>query len=150
MGKLYWQKDFSLAAGFKTQKNSCKNEYSYTRRLHNQMSKKEDKHEAKKQSSDIIETDKDNFSLCRHCRRTSCIWRDFTEHNKRTILDLKREVDSGSRPGDARKSLYRIICREMNGVMGAGRRKRLPKCVEDSVRKLFPSEDGKYMGYKDK
>ena len=114
------------------------------------MSTKEDKREARKESSDVIETDKDNLSFCRHCRKTRCIWREFSKNNKRTILDLKREVDSGSRPADARKLLYRTICREMNGVMGAGKRKRLPKCVEDSVRKLFPSEDGKYMGYKDK
>ena len=80
-------------------------------------------------------------------KRSKCIFREYTENNKRILLKLSRGVDSGGRPGGARKTLFQSITREMNG---AGKRKRLPKCVEDGVRKLLPSENGQYMGYKDK
>ena len=91
-----------------------------------------------------------NPQSCKHCNHVECVWREFASENKCLISGLRRTVESGGRAGLARKQVFQTISRKINGIMGAGNRRRLPKCVEDNVRRLFPSEDGKYMGYKEK
>ena len=88
--------------------------------------------------------------VCSYCKRRLCIWVEFMTENSAFLSALHREVKLGERSGKARKTVFQRITRKMNGVMGAGVRKRLPQCVEDNVRSMFPSKDGQYMGYKEK
>ena len=99
---------------------------------------------------DIEDTKPAKPEICAHCRRIICVWSQFADENKCMMMSLRRSVQSGGRAGKARKTVFQQISRQINGNMGVGNRRRLPVCVEDNVRKMFPSEDGKYMGYKDK
>ena len=96
----------------------------------------------------ICEETKPN--ICDHCRHDPCVWKEFVNENKRMLWSLRRDVESGVRSGKARKTVFQKVTRKMYGVMGSGRRIRLPQCVYNGVRKLFPSEDGQYMGFKPK
>ena len=71
-------------------------------------------------------------------------------NNTEMITGLSRWVSSGGRSAKARKTLYQTVARKVNGVIRMGNRKRLPRCVENNVRKKFPSKDGEYTGYKEK
>ena len=47
-----------------------------------------------------------------------------------------------------RKYMYRKMSGIIEGVMmEAAQRKRLPACVEDGIREIFPDPDGLYMGW---
>ena len=98
---------------------------------------------------DVVSGDKKNV-MCKYCKRRPCVWTAFTTDNAAFLSVQHRMVNSGGRARKARKSVFQRITRKLHGVMGAGKRKRLPQCVEDNVRQMFPSKDGRYMGYKEK
>ena len=51
---------------------------------------------------------------------------------------------------EKRKSLYKSISRSLDfGHLEYGECRQLPLCVCNRVRQIFPSKDGKYMGYKE-
>ena len=92
----------------------------------------------------------DDEITCDMCERTECVWETFKQIEQMLLDDLKVEIKHKDRtPGSARKLLYQKVTRYMNGVMGTGVRERLPKCVENGIRQKFPSDTGRYMGYKD-
>ena len=49
-----------------------------------------------------------------------------------------------------RKAGYQYASRVIFGPLGVGVRKKLPQCVEDGVRSMYPSVDGSFMGYRTK
>lgn len=114
-----------------------------------------DKNE-KTNSKDEVETGVKKVKMesrpikCQDCKQNYCVWRNFETSNTNMLLGLRRWVSSSGSPAKARKKVYQCVTRQMNGVMGIGNRKRLPRCVENNVRLMFPSEDGCYMGYKEK
>ena len=83
---------------------------------------------------------------CKYCKRFPCVVEDnqieFWEKNDDMRSNL---VDHNT----ARKELYYWFSGILWGVLGKGKRKRLPECVECSVRDQFPSPNGDYMGYYD-
>ena len=85
-------------------------------------------------------------SACKYCKRFPCVVEDnqidFWEKNDDLRSNL---VDHNT----ARKELYYWFSGILWGVLGKGKRKRLPECVECSVRDQFPSPNGDYMGYYD-
>ena len=89
-------------------------------------------------------------SACQGCGYQRCVWETFKDDNEEYLCLLRSKISEGRRPGEVRKLVYRDITRSMHGTMGSGVRRKLPNCVEDNVRRMFPSNDGKYMGYKDK
>ena len=117
---------------------------------HNMTDSDENRNMEEVKNVDTKDTKPGKPEFCAHCRQEICVWRQFAEKNKCSMLRLRRLVQSGGRAAKARKTLFQQISRQTNGKMGAGNRRRLPVCVEDNVRQMFPSEDGKYMGYKDK
>ena len=88
--------------------------------------------------------------VCQNCGYHPCVWQTYKEDNEDYLSSLKGEISQGRQSSGVRKQVYRDITRIMHGIMGSGVRRKLPKCVEDNVRRMFPSEDQKYMGYKEK
>jgi hypothetical protein len=56
-------------------------------------------------------------------------------------------LDAGERNSKRRKRAYKYATKHKFGVLGRGVRKKLPSCIEDGVRSLFPPVDGKVMGF---
>ena len=59
-------------------------------------------------------------------------------------------TQEGSQIGNnlIRKQCYRIVSGLIDGFLGCGNRRQLPKCVVDGIRTTFPNEDGTaYMGF---
>ena len=48
-----------------------------------------------------------------------------------------------------RYAAYRQFCWFIHSRLGKGVRKVIPSCVVSKIREVYPSEDGKYTGYKD-
>jgi hypothetical protein len=55
--------------------------------------------------------------------------------------------DAGERNSKRRKRAYKYATKHKFGVLGRGVRKKLPSCIENGVRSLFPPVDGKIMGF---
>lgn len=92
----------------------------------------------------------DDEITCDMCQRTECVWEIFKQREQMLLDDLKVEINNKDRtPSSARKLLYQKVTWYMNGAMGTGMRERLPECVENGIRRKFPSETGHYMGYRD-
>ena len=58
-------------------------------------------------------------------------------------------LDLAARNSASRKKAYKLATMYIHGVLGAGNRMRLPSCVEDGVRALFPPVDGIVMGFRE-
>jgi hypothetical protein len=56
-------------------------------------------------------------------------------------------LDAGERNSKRRKRAYKYATKHKFGVLGRCVRKKLPSCIEDGVRWLFPTVDGKIMGF---
>jgi hypothetical protein len=92
----------------------------------------------------------DDFGYCRHCQLEPCIW----VQNRRSMTDYDqehvRDVGVNNFPNDGGKSrrfpLYRVMSRLCHGPVNA--REPLPKCVEDGIQAMIPSQDGTYVGFR--
>jgi len=88
---------------------------------------------------------------CMHCREAPCVWLEkkdlmsvIDQHEHRNLPDVDKPPNN-----TRRKKVYRQMTYIMNnGPMGKGVRKKLPKCVENGARALFPSPS--FMGFKTK
>ena len=50
---------------------------------------------------------------------------------------------------EMRKSLYRMFTYVKYGHLGRGVRIPLPKCVTSKIQRMFPAQNGNYMGFKE-
>ena len=88
---------------------------------------------------------------CVHCGEDRCVW--LANKERMVLID---ETEHGYLPDDSkppnnarRKKLYREMTLLLNkGPLGVGVRKKLPRCVENGARALFPSPS--FMGFKNK
>ena len=76
------------------------------------------------------------------------MWKKFIRENRSMVRELVRDVKTGGESSCARYTIYRCVTRDMYGQLSKGDRRRLPDCVGNNVKKMFPSEDGNYTGYK--
>jgi hypothetical protein len=88
---------------------------------------------------------------CNECCENPCVW--LTK--KEEMIDFDEDehghlsAEDGPPNNIRRKKVYRQMVLYINeGGTGKGVRLALPKCVENGVRKLFPSPT--FMGFKDK
>ena len=87
---------------------------------------------------------------CVHCGEAPCMWlsrKDIMvlyDENEHSRLANEDKPPNNMR----RKKVYRKMTLMLNGPLGAGNRKKLPKCVENGARALFPSPS--FMGFKTK
>jgi hypothetical protein len=95
----------------------------------------------------VASTEKDsgNDCLCDLCGEKPCVWvseretviaNDEVEHGHTIVNKTRRKIG------------FRHMFRVINGGPGQkGVRKRLPVCVENDIRALFP--DDEYMGFRE-
>ena len=89
--------------------------------------------------------------LCGECEEEYCTW---TEHGPGVLetvaVDLLvRDPENKFTQGEKRKLCYQRYVTVVFGVLGGEKRKKLPKCVLDGVREVYPDFDGNYMGHMD-
>lgn len=48
-----------------------------------------------------------------------------------------------------RKKAYQHMSKKIHGTLGLGNRIQLPTCVTENIKRIYPDENGIYMGYKD-
>jgi hypothetical protein len=87
--------------------------------------------------------------VCQHCAEHLCVWENKKEDM--TIFDKNEHHDLPAEdcpPNNIRrKKVYRQMFLFINqGPSGAGVRMKLPECVENGARKMFPSPT--VMGFK--
>ena len=79
--------------------------------------------------------------------------------NGRSNLEKEGLLSLNTSNGSRRKFCYQTCSRKLNGPLGNGNRRRLPKCIEYGVRKEYPKYDAngtpfapddekKWMGFK--
>ena len=97
---------------------------------------------------------------CAFCQKDVCLWYQLQdvvestiEWNEIAFQDIVDEAETEKEyknlAASARKLLYAAITRELYGILGRGNRIRLPECILQNVRGMYPSPDNKYMGHKD-
>ena len=93
----------------------------------------------------------EGVELCEICGQRPCYFIQI----KPRILEQHEEnppddgLDLAARNSWSRKWAYKLATLYIHGVLGAGNRVRLPSCVEDAVRALFPPVDGIVMGFRE-
>ncbi len=84
-------------------------------------------------------------TFCVQCERVPCVW----ENNQEEMVNFdKANIDGDAPPNEHRHGLYRQMALIINnGPSGKGNRMKLPECVVNGVRKLFPDPDALYTGH---
>ena len=92
------------------------------------------------------------------CKRVTCITRFQAFDNiclDRDILEVCIEARCDIRADEFdfskesfRKAAYRQFVLWRCGKLGWGKRRVVPSCVVLSIRRIYPSTDGQYMGYR--
>ena len=76
-----------------------------------------------------------------------CLDRDVLKFNIRARCDIRAEGMDFSMNA-FRKASYRQFALWKYGHLGKSNRRVLPSCVVTVIRNLYPSSDGRYMGFK--
>ena len=100
----------------------------------------------------VMEADDVDTVCCDYCKENPCVWVTNCED-----MRLCDESEHGLLTGDdipnaslRRKGIYRQMALTIaGGPTGRGNRMKLPMCVVNGVRNMFPAEDSKYMGHMD-
>ena len=111
-------------------------------------------------STAVGEVDDEEEVCCYVCAKTPCEW---IEHGIPCLRDLKGryriedattngyviEINSGAQiPNNKmRFTFYKLFTYEKFGHLGKGMRIKIPVCVENKIRDLFPSLDGEYTNF---
>jgi len=98
------------------------------------------------------------LDVCAVCEGYPCEWEEFAEQ---LIIQLDltypkngdgkymdNETHEELTPRNLRYFLYRQFTVLKWGHLGKRRRVKIPGCVEEKIRELFPDPDGVYVGFK--
>jgi hypothetical protein len=108
-----------------------------------EAAKEEDEEPADTTRAENQETPDDEW-LCPACRNSPC---EFLQSQQ----ELERIVDCMAPDTSAKAKrfhAYQFMSRKLHGQLGKKNRVPLPPCCQQGLRDLFPSEDGKYTGFK--
>ena len=99
---------------------------------------------------DMIEEIED--MMCDVCGGTPCDWSVYGSHLVSEVVlmyeeDPDKDVDNPVDNQYKRKSAYRYYIYEKHGFLGKGKRVRIPPCVLDRIRAMWPDENNDYIGY---
>ena len=98
-------------------------------------------------------TSNNTNGICRTCAMNPCVWVQHYESVLGECKEWKNELEEGTGHrvlnNTCRKFCYRTFSQIIDGFLGQSNRKKLPSCVEQNVRRIFPNENGaQYMGFK--
>ena len=90
------------------------------------------------------------MTQCPDCLRRTCLWEVYGGDIVLHMQNFEEELDTVGRNKNnvIRKAGYQYAIRLIFGSLGSGVRRKLPQCVENGVRSMYPSTDGRFMGYK--
>jgi hypothetical protein len=93
------------------------------------------------------EDGKSYHTLCIDCEEFPCLW----DANQPAMVAFdEAENDDAKQPNQRRHGIYRQMALIINdGPSGRGNRLKLPQCVVDGVRNLFPDPGAFYTGHKE-
>ena len=93
----------------------------------------------------------EGVQLCEICRQRPCYFLQIKPRIMEQHIENPPDdgLDLAARNSASRKKAYKLATMYIHGVLGAGNRMRLPSCVEDGVRALFPPVDGIVMGFRE-
>ena len=101
-------------------------------------------------SSSTVDDDVDSeeYEVCFHCGEKPCFWLNFKEEIlSSTVKNMDDCLVSNSL---LRKKAYQMFVYFKYGRLGKGNRVRIPECVLDGIRKVWPETDqANYMGHND-
>ena len=85
---------------------------------------------------------------CEFCAEDPCVWIQYQQEMYEYVeamwgAETLDAVDQSSR----RRQLYKQMAHNQWGHLGAKKRRKHPKCVEDGIRGMLPSPNGSYMGF---
>ena len=92
------------------------------------------------------------MAICKHCESDPCLWVQHKECVLAAVEVFKeqRAFRGESTPNNVcRKYCYRQFSLMIHGPLWKGHRLKLPCCVEENVRLVFPNKEGiEYTGFK--
>ena len=93
--------------------------------------------------------------ICRSCRMDPCIFtrlqHDIMLHDSaiNTVQNQPSYPMAGVvRNRQRRHRAFRYATYRLYGYLGKNNRKRMPRCIEDGIRSLYPAYNGLHVGYK--
>ena len=93
---------------------------------------------------------------CIYCKsHTFCVWNlNECQVIDNTEADMACDMTLQHMPvipnNLKRKRAYQIFVSLVYGRLGKNKRVKLPGCVKKGICRYYPSEDGQYMGHRDK
>ena len=98
---------------------------------------------------DDSEESSDGEIMCMKCGNSPC---ELT-NMKESLLNEAKIINSTKTYKDnennlKRKRMYKHYAQKMYGKLGENVRVPISPCIMDFIRSIFPSPDGKYMGFK--
>lgn len=84
------------------------------------------------------------MTICLRCNNDPCRWHQHGARLTR-FANALRSQNPNLRNDQIRFRLYQEYTRLVYGVLGQGNRRRIPECVENTIKALYPSET--YTGY---
>ena len=94
------------------------------------------------------EDDEISSNICLYCGDKPCFWISMKDD---IVSSTIRNVDNYLKPNSYfRKRAYQMYVFHKYGRLGKGNRVRVPLCVLEGVRSVWPESDANgYMGHKD-
>ena len=123
-------------------------------------------------STEELGSDEEEVKVCMECGATPCDWVhfqheliEFARNNHffenhidpenpfsfpvksfSTMTDEEKDAIKASHQ-EAKKQCFRRYTYLKHGYMGPGNRARIPSCIEDAIRAMFPNHDNSFVGY---
>ena len=100
----------------------------------------------------IVKQEKEN-EWCENCCCDPCTYGDLkgslTDKGVQFLTTMRGtgNPDTRIKMSCVRFHLYTHATRDLHGVLGKGVRIRLPKCVEEHIKVLYPDSQREYVGY---
>jgi hypothetical protein len=93
------------------------------------------------------EEEEETKLYCVFCAHAPCV----VEENYDTLMLIGNEMKEEDKSNkEICHRLYKEMARHMYGYLGKKNRKKLPLCVEDTIKRAFPNEkDQEYTGFKE-
>ena len=91
-------------------------------------------------------------TVCEICGGAPCDWvflSDDIIHKVKQEIDLKKNIgDIVMSNREIRKEAYKTYVYKKYGFLGKGNRVKCPDCVTESIHKMWPDQNNKYIGCK--